>query len=72
MADLEKTIDRDGTTVDGSKGQPRVHPALVEVRQLRLATPASRLDRDDRPAGLAASLDAGAAAGAQCRSIEMG
>ena len=37
MAELEKSIDRDGITVDGSKGQLRVHPALVEVRQLRLA-----------------------------------
>jgi P27 family predicted phage terminase small subunit len=33
---LEAAIDADGITTDGSKGQVRVHPALVEARQLRL------------------------------------
>jgi phage terminase small subunit len=33
---LEAAIDADGVTTGGSKGQVRVHPALVEARQLRL------------------------------------
>jgi phage terminase small subunit len=34
---LRKAIGRDGTTVAGSKGQTRTHPALAELRQTRLA-----------------------------------
>lgn len=33
---LEAVVDRDGTTVEGSRGQTTVHPALSEARQLRL------------------------------------
>ena len=33
---LEKTVDREGPTVNGSRGQVVVHPALQEARQLRL------------------------------------
>lgn len=33
---LEAVIDRDGSTVTGSRGQLVVHPALSEARQLRL------------------------------------
>jgi len=33
---LQKAIDEDGVTVEGSRGQPIVHPALSEARQLRL------------------------------------
>ena len=34
---LREAIDEQGTTVLGSTGQPRVHPALGELRQHRLA-----------------------------------
>jgi len=34
---LRAAVDTDGTTVAGSTGQPRVHPALGELRQHRLA-----------------------------------
>ena len=37
---LPGTVDADGTTVAGSAGQPRVHPALGELRQHRLASAA--------------------------------
>lgn len=33
---LEAVVDREGPTVDGSRGQVTVHPALSEARQLRL------------------------------------
>jgi hypothetical protein len=36
LESLDATIRRDGLTVAGSKGQRRVHPALVEARQLRV------------------------------------
>lgn len=36
-ADLAEAIRADGTTVAGSKGQPRVHPAIAELRAQRLA-----------------------------------
>jgi P27 family predicted phage terminase small subunit len=36
MAALEAAVKRDGETVTGSRGQVVVHPALAEVRQLRL------------------------------------
>ncbi len=34
---LRTAVERDGTTVEGSTGQTRVHPALGELRQHRLA-----------------------------------
>jgi len=34
---LRHAVDRDGVTVAGSTGQTRVHPALGELRQHRLA-----------------------------------
>jgi hypothetical protein len=34
---LEDAIERDGTMVAGSKGQPVVNPAIAEARQARLA-----------------------------------
>ena len=37
VAALEKSIARDGVTVNGSAGQPRVNPAVTEVRGGRLA-----------------------------------
>lgn len=36
LADLDAAVDRDGVTAVGSRGQPVVHPALAEARQLRL------------------------------------
>jgi P27 family predicted phage terminase small subunit len=33
--DLAAVLERDGLTVAGSKGQPRAHPALVELRGQR-------------------------------------
>ena len=35
--DLDAAIRRDGVTVVGSKGQPRLNPAIAEARQGRLA-----------------------------------
>ena len=37
IAALEKAIARDGVTVEGSAGQPRLNGAVSEVRQGRLA-----------------------------------
>jgi phage terminase small subunit len=37
LAGLEAAVAAEGATVTGSKGQPRVHPALSEARQHRLA-----------------------------------
>lgn len=34
---LQSAITVDGITVTGSKGQSRVHPAVAELRQVRLA-----------------------------------
>lgn len=34
---LDRAVDRDGPVVVGSRGQPVVHPAISEARQLRLA-----------------------------------
>lgn len=34
---LNDAIERDGLTVKGHAGQPRVHPAVTEVRQHRLS-----------------------------------
>lgn len=34
---LRQAIEDNGTTVAGSTGQPRVHPAIGELRQHRLA-----------------------------------
>ncbi len=34
---LRNAVDEEGVTVAGSTGQPRVHPALGELRQHRLA-----------------------------------
>jgi hypothetical protein len=34
---LRQAVEQDGTTVAGSNGQPRVHPAVGELRQHRLA-----------------------------------
>ncbi len=35
--ELRQAVARDGMTVPGSTGQPRVHPALGELRQHRMA-----------------------------------
>lgn len=36
LVDLEALVDREGLTVEGSRGQTTVHPALSEARQIRL------------------------------------
>ena len=36
-AQLEESIEEHGLTVEGSTGQPRLHPAVAEVRQTRVA-----------------------------------
>lgn len=36
-AELEAAIEADGLTVTGSAGQPRLNPAVAEVRQTRVA-----------------------------------
>lgn len=54
IADLEAVLAVDGVVVLGSKGQPRLHPAVAELRAHRLAL--SRLlgelaipDADEKP-----------------------
>lgn len=43
LHELEAAVKRDGATVDGSRGQTVVHPALGEIRQLKgLADAAER------------------------------
>lgn len=37
VAALERAVKRDGRMVAGSAGQPRLHPAVIEIRQGRLA-----------------------------------
>ena len=37
VAALERALKRDGVTVKGSTGQPRVNPLVSELRQARLA-----------------------------------
>jgi hypothetical protein len=37
IAALDAAVARDGTTVEGSRGQPVLHPGIAEARQLRLA-----------------------------------
>ena len=37
MRALEAVVDAEGPTATGSKGQPVVHPAILEGRQLKLA-----------------------------------
>lgn len=39
-AELEAVVAEEGPMVAGSKGQSRLHPAVVEARQSRLATAA--------------------------------
>jgi hypothetical protein len=59
LAELERVVDEEGEVVRGSRGQPAVHPALGEARQLRLVQ--LRLlggvelpDDDDEPRSAAA------------------
>lgn len=35
IGEMEAAIERDGLTVPGSKGQPRAHPLLAELRAHR-------------------------------------
>lgn len=35
--ELQNSVDREGLTVKGSTGQTRIHPAVSELRQHRLA-----------------------------------
>ena len=36
LRELERVVDADGLMSTGSTGQPTIHPALAEARQLRL------------------------------------
>lgn len=49
VAQLEAVVDAEGPMVEGSKGQSRVHPAVTEARQGRiaLATLLGRIDLQD-------------------------
>lgn len=71
---LELAIKADGLTVEGSSGQPRLNPAVVEVRQGRLAVgrllgQLSLPDADEAPM-TAASQRAQKAAQARWRQQE--
>ncbi|WP_336922375.1 P27 family phage terminase small subunit [Aquipuribacter sp. SD81] len=57
---LRRSVEQDGTTVRGSTGQPRVHPALAEVRQHRLALGRllSQLDLPDEDGGVVSPMRA--------------
>jgi hypothetical protein len=35
MRELERIVDAEGLTTNGSRGQTAIHPALAEARQLR-------------------------------------
>ena len=35
MRELERIVDEEGLTTNGSRGQTAIHPALAEARQLR-------------------------------------
>jgi hypothetical protein len=37
LGELDAVVERDGLLVTGSTGQPRLHPAVAEARQTRLA-----------------------------------
>lgn len=51
LDELHAIVQREGTIVDGPGGSPRMHPAAVEARQLRIALArviaALRLPADD-------------------------
>ena len=67
---LNTAVKRDGITVGGSQGQVRVHPALGEVRQHRLALGrllAQLSLPDEAGAGLASPVSARARKAAQAR-----
>lgn len=46
VAELSVQVERDGVMVEGSRGQPRVHPALIELQKGRhlLASLLAKLD----------------------------
>jgi hypothetical protein len=67
---LNAAVVRDGITVEGSTGQVRVHPALGEARQHRLALGrllAQLCLPDEDGAALASPVSARARAAAQAR-----
>lgn len=54
VAGLEAVVEREGLMVTGSMGQPRLHPAVAEIRQSRLTLVRvlggiSYPDQDGRP-----------------------
>src|SRR5215218_3648472 len=58
---LQAVLDRDGLTVAGSKGQPRNHPGLAELRQQRrVLANAGKLAGGMRPAASASRTTIGA------------
>lgn len=67
---LRASVDSEGVTVAGSAGQPRVHPALGELRQHRLALGkllAQLALPDEEGEALASPLQARGRRGAQAR-----
>jgi hypothetical protein len=49
LVEIETTVNRDGVTVAGSRGQTIVHPAITEARQLPDAVQAPRRARASDP-----------------------
>jgi hypothetical protein len=37
LTDLQTVLDKDGAVITDTKGEPRVHPAAIELRQGRIA-----------------------------------
>lgn len=70
LAALDAAVVRDGVTVEGSAGQPRAHPALVELRaqQLVLGKVLAQLELPDEEGDSLPSLtEARARRAAQAR-----
>ena len=64
IAALEVEVNRDGVMVEGSKGQPVLHPAIPEIRQTELARLRllGSVETDDPAAGVSSGTPAQARA----------